>query len=74
MQIDHDQNEPKIDRDPFPWWLGGIVAAVLWLGFIYYGLIEWYSALLGIGTGCILAIWAIEKTGNRTPDSWRTKR
>ncbi|MBE0559895.1 MAG: hypothetical protein IH622_03550 [Ochrobactrum anthropi] len=72
-QIDHDQHEPKIDRSTFPWWLAWIVVAVGWVGFWHYGLIEWYSAALGLGTGTLLAGWAIEKTGNRIPDSWRGK-
>lgn len=72
-QIDHDQHEPKIDRDPFPWWLGWSLVAIGWLGFWYYGLIEWCSAALGGFSGLMLASWAIDKTGNRIPDNWRGK-
>lgn len=73
-EIDHDPYEPKIDRRPFPWWLCWSVVAFLWVGSVYYGLIQWHSIALGIGTGAILASWAIDKTGNKVPDSWKTKR
>jgi len=46
----------------------------LWFGFLYFRLFEFYSLMLGIGTGGMLACWAIEITGNKVPDSWRKKR
>lgn len=73
-QIEHDQNEPKIDRDPFPWWMGWTVLAALWIGQGYFDGFDWVQLLLGVGTGAMLAAWAIEKTGNRIPDTWRSKR
>ncbi|WP_273794154.1 hypothetical protein [Brucella intermedia] len=72
-KIDHDPDEPKIDRDPFPWWMGWILVALGWLWYFYYKEFDWISIALGLGTGTMLAGWAIEKTGNRIPDSWRGK-
>jgi len=73
-QINHDPNEPKIDRSDFPWWAGWVMLGFLWFGFLYFRLFEFYSLMLGIGTGGMLACWAIEITGNKVPDSWRKKR
>ncbi|WP_273727469.1 hypothetical protein [Brucella gallinifaecis] len=72
-QIDHDQNEPKIDRSPFPWWLAWTMVALCWIGFVYYGIVDWYSVALGGFSVGILASWAVDKTGNRIPGSWRGK-
>ncbi|UNZ49311.1 hypothetical protein [Agrobacterium tumefaciens] len=71
--IDHDPHEPKIERGPGPWrWLIPAIG-VLWIGNAYYSLIDWQSAALGGGTGIVLALWAIEVTGNKVPDWWRSK-
>ncbi|MGU3399142.1 hypothetical protein ACLBWS_05275 [Brucellaceae bacterium D45D] len=72
-QIDHDPEEPKIDRSPFPWWLLWSIIAVLWFGQWYFSGFDMVQICLGLGTGASLAGWAIEKTGNRIPDSWRGK-
>ncbi|MBB6304051.1 hypothetical protein GGE67_004692 [Rhizobium leucaenae] len=73
MQIEHDPNEPKMDRGAGPWrWVLPIVA-LLWIGNLVYYPIDWHSIALGGGTGIVLALWAIEITGNKVPDSWRRK-
>ena len=73
MQIDHDSDEPKIDRTPGPWrWVFPIIGIVFLLNIVTRD-IDWLSVGLGLGLGCTLAAWAIEITGNKVPDSWRRK-
>jgi hypothetical protein len=72
-EIDHDPSEPKIDRDPFPWWIGWVLVASGWVWYLYFKEFDWISIALGGFTVGLLACWAIEKTGNRIPDSWRNK-
>lgn len=55
------------------WWVLWPGIALLWAGCLYFGLLDRVSVLLGLGTGAILATWAIEVTGNRVPESWRGK-
>lgn len=73
MQIDHDPQEPKIERGPGPWRLLFPAIGFLWIGNAYYSLIDWQSAALGFLSGGLLALWAIEITGNKVPDWWRSK-
>lgn len=71
MQIDHDHNEPKIDRTPGPWrWVFPVLFITVMIN-AFTGTISWPSFLGGVGFGGVLAAWAIEITGNKTPDSWR---
>ncbi|MGY5779973.1 hypothetical protein [Rhizobium sp. LEGMi135b] len=35
--------------------------------------IDWISLCLGLGLGCTLAGWAIEITGNKVPEGWKSK-
>lgn len=72
-QIEHDPNEPKIDRTPFKWWPAWLVVALIWFGEWYYGYFDWGQIILGLGTGVMLTAWAIETTGNKVPESWRRK-
>lgn len=73
MQIDHDRNEPKIDRTPGPWrWVFPVIGVVCLLNILTRE-IDWISVGLGLGLGCTLAGWAIEVTGNKVPDSWHRK-
>ncbi|OCP36732.1 hypothetical protein BC360_05080 [Ensifer sp. LC163] len=73
MQIDHDPDEPKIDRGPGPWrWVFPILA-VGWAGYLHAFTFDWTSIALGAGTGAVIMAWAIEITGNKVPESWRTK-
>lgn len=73
MQIDHDPEEQKPDRGPGPWRIVFPIIAVGWAGSLYFGMVQWHSVALGIGTGCVLTAWAIEVTGNKIPASWRRK-
>lgn len=71
--IDHDPNEPPIDRGPGPWrWVVPVVLAVIGLNAYSYGL-DWVSFACGGGAGIVLTAWAIEVTGNKVPSSWRSK-
>ena len=71
MQIDHNPNERRPPR--WFWWSIFAVIGVLWIGLFIKGGIEWSQIMLGIGTGGILAGWAMEMTGGVTPSSWRRK-
>lgn len=70
-QIEHDPHEPKVDRSNGIWWLSFIIIGLLWIGQWYFHGFDWGQIALGGGSGMILAAWAIEKTGNKIPDSWR---
>jgi formate/nitrite transporter FocA (FNT family) len=71
-QIDHDPNEFADKRAGWPsTWL---VVGIAWVGSWYFDMIkDWHSVLLGGLTGAILAAWAIDVTGGKVPDSWRSK-
>lgn len=73
MQIDHDPNEPPVDRTRGPWWW---VFTILLVGVAlnaYTGALNWPSFAGGVAFGGVLAAWAIEITGNRVPNWWRSK-
>jgi hypothetical protein len=71
--IDHDPEEPQIDRSPGPWrW----VFPVLLVGVavnLFTGQLSWPSFMGGVAVGGVLAAWAIEITGNKVPESWKSK-
>lgn len=72
--LEHDNDEPKIDRKfPAPWKLLFLILAVTWAGYLYAFKFDWTSIALGGFSGMVLALWAIEVTGNKVPDSWRSK-
>lgn len=71
MQIEHNPNEKRPPK--WIWKAGFAFIAALWViqwatdGFM------WDQVLLGVGTGALIAGWAMEKTGGETPASWRSK-
>lgn len=70
-QIDHDKNEPPVDRTPGPWrWVVPVVLMTVGLNAYSNGL-DWLSFACGLGTGAVFTAWMIEITGNKTPASWR---
>ncbi len=72
-QIEHDPNEPKIDRSMKIYWIAAIVLALLWIGQWYFDGFDWEQIMLGLGTGILLTAWAIDVSGNKIPESWRRK-
>lgn len=66
-QIDHNPYEKRPTNRI--WWAAWTIVALLWFGQWYSGF-DWPQIMLGVGTGAILAAWAIEITGNKVPESW----
>lgn len=73
MQIDHDPEEPKVDRTPLPWKSAIVVLALGWAGYLYSFPTDFISIGLGMLTGVVFTALVIEITGNKTPASWRGK-
>lgn len=73
-EIDHDPNEVKIDRNfPAPWkWLA-LIILLSGAAYFYANKPDWWALALGGLAGMTLTGWAIEITGNKVPDSWRSK-
>lgn len=57
-QIDHDPEEPKIDRKPESFRLFFAIIALIWVGNAYFFTIDWRSVLLGTVTGMAFMLWA----------------
>lgn len=70
-QIEHNPDEARPTNGI--WWILWPAVAALWAGCFYFDLLDRTSVFLGLGTGVVLATWAIEITGNKVPDSWRGK-
>ena len=69
--IDHNENEKRPTNTI--WWVIWPIVALGWLGTGYSFGFDWHQIALGVFTGLVLATWAIEITGNKVPDSWRSK-
>lgn len=67
MQIDHNRHEKRPTNSV--WWILWPLIALLWAGYFYFNTPEWWPLFLGLGTGAMLATWAIEITGNKWPFS-----
>ncbi|MDX3929092.1 MAG: hypothetical protein QHC90_25240 [Shinella sp.] len=73
MQIDHDPDEPKIDRGPGPWKIAiPVLVVIAAINFVTRD-IDWISLCLGLAIGGGIVAWAVDITGNKVPDSWRSK-
>jgi len=68
-EIEHNPHEKRLTNGV--WWALAIMLIVLWGGYFYFNAPDWWGVLLGLGSGSMLATWAIEKTGNKVPDIWR---
>lgn len=75
-----NDNPPTIDHNPNekrpPWWFWWVVFgvfAVLWIGQIATQEMHWSQVFLALGTGGVIAAWAMELTGGEVPTSWRSK-
>lgn len=66
QQIDHNPNEKRPGNGI--WWVLWIGLALIWTGFGLNDGYDWYQIALGGFSGIVLALWAIEKTGNKVPD------
>lgn len=56
------------------WLLAAAILAINWIGYLYFFEPDWLSVMLGLGTGCVLACWAIDITGNKVPNFMITER
>jgi len=72
--------QPSIDHNPHEkrpgngiWWAAWGMVALGWILNLYSDPVSWRWLALGGFTGIVLAVWAIEITGNKVPDSWRGK-
>lgn len=70
--IDHDPEEPKSPYKPVSWLLIWGLIGFAWWGYLSTRAFDWYAVALGLGTGCMLATWALELTGNKVPSSWKS--
>ena len=67
--IEHNPHEKR--QTNTIWWVLWPMIAAMWVGFIYFDMVDWPSAAIGGLTLGVLATWAIEVTGNKVPESWR---
>ena len=74
-QIEHNPNEPKIDRSSFKWiWVAlWAFVVLLWLDQIRQGNFDWGQIALGFITAFVLTAWAIDISGNKIPENWQRK-
>lgn len=64
--IEHNPHEKRLGNGI--WWFMWPMIGLQWAGYLYFREFDWWSIALGGGTGLIFAIWAIEITGNKTPE------
>ncbi|HEY8343319.1 MAG TPA: hypothetical protein VIK75_10075 [Calditerricola sp.] len=69
--IEHDP-DAKAPRDR--WWPHWLAVALMWVGYLTFHEFDLWSLSLGGVTVGLLATWAIEITGNKTPEFMKTKR
>lgn len=67
--IDHDPNEKR--KTDGIWCVLWPALAVMWFGTWYLLHIDWHQVALGAFTGMTFASWAIDVTGNKTPNWMR---
>jgi prepilin signal peptidase PulO-like enzyme (type II secretory pathway) len=64
--------EPDSDgryRPPPRVWLHVVIVQTgIWAGYLYFNTPDWWSVGVGFSTGMMLALWAIDMTGNKLPD------
>lgn len=70
--VEHKESEERPSNAI--WWFTLAILALLWSGYLYFHEFEWLPVALGGYTGMALATWAIEITGNKTPEFMKTKR
>ncbi len=69
-QIDHIPNEKR----PPKWlWKAAFAFIAAFWGLFWFDGYDWPQIMLGVGTGALIAGWAMEQTGGEVPASWRSK-
>jgi hypothetical protein len=68
--INHDPEEPAIDRSNRTWWAALIMVIIIWGGYLAFNSPDWWAIAVGGFTGIMLTAWAIETTGNKLPPWW----
>lgn len=66
QQIDHNPNEKRPSNGI--WWILWIMIAFQWVAYFSFREPDWWSICIGGFTAGVLALWAIEMTGNKVPD------
>ena len=56
--IDHDPQEPKIDRRPESFKVFFAIIALIWVWYLYFVPVDWKSLLVGVVTGLGFMLWA----------------
>ncbi|MCA1403694.1 hypothetical protein I6F26_03630 [Ensifer sp. IC3342] len=56
--IEHDPQEPKIDRRPESFRLFFVFLSLGWVWYLYFVPFDWRSLLVGLVTGGALMLWA----------------
>ncbi|QGJ73820.1 hypothetical protein CN134_15000 [Sinorhizobium meliloti] len=56
--IEHDPNEPKIDRRPESFWGLFVILLLIWIGTLYLFPVDWRSVGMGAITGGFFVLWA----------------
>lgn len=68
-EIEHNPNERRFGNGV--WWFLWVAVPTLWIGYIYFSEPDWMSVAMGAFTAAVFVSWAVDITGNKTPDSWR---
>jgi multisubunit Na+/H+ antiporter MnhE subunit len=53
------------------YWANFLILIVLWIWKLIEGSLDWQSVAIGVWTGIFVTTWAIELTGNKTPNWMR---
>lgn len=72
MIIDHNKDEKRPTNTV--WWMAAALLIFNWTTFLMFHDLDWWPVCLGLGSGVLLALWAVEMTGNKIPKSWSRSR
>jgi hypothetical protein len=59
---------------PKVWVAAWIILILMWAGFLFSFAVDWKAVILGFGTGLIFTGWAVDITGNKTPEFMKSPR
>jgi hypothetical protein len=68
--IEHNPHEKRPTNAI--WWILWPSVALLWVWYLSFYDFDWPAVAIGGFTMFVLSTWAIEVTGNKVPDSWRS--